>query len=68
MTKFVPAYHDSYQSAPYRLDYWTVEPDGSVLAHFGDGRSCPSVEHLNVESLRRAVNHPSWIERTREVR
>jgi hypothetical protein len=64
---FVPAFHDRYQSNAYRLDYWTVEPDGHVLAHFGDGRSAPSVEHLNAASLERATRHPYWVERTRET-
>lgn len=62
----VPVYLDHFQSAAYRHVATTVEPDGSLVAHFGDGSNRPSV-YRSIEEMEAAAE-TDWRERMREVK
>jgi hypothetical protein len=49
--RFAPVYLDHYQAAAYRHVATTVELDGSLVAHFADGTSQPSVYATVAEML-----------------
>lgn len=64
--RFVPVFVDRFQSAMYRHVATTLEADGRLVAHFGDGGTGPSIYGSVDEML--AAGERDWRERMREER